>query len=86
MAKALASVGALMAALDYAVPKGTILLSMSCPMSARPSQGIPDLLAPVTSDLLLVHSEIRFVGSDGAAAAKHDSRHPPDFGVAGDVK
>ena len=24
-------------------PKGTILLSMSCPMSARPNHGIPDL-------------------------------------------
>ena len=51
-----------------------------------PQPGNPGPLAPVTSDLLFVHSEIRFVGSDGAAAAKHDSRHPPDFGVTGDVK
>jgi hypothetical protein len=25
------------------VPKGTILLLVSCPMSARPNHGIPDL-------------------------------------------
>lgn len=25
------------------VPKGTILLPVSCPMSARPNHGIPDL-------------------------------------------
>ena len=43
MAKVLASVGAPMGALDYTVPKGTILLLTSCPMSARPNQGIPDL-------------------------------------------
>ena len=27
----------------HMVPKGTILLLVSCPMSARPNHGIPDL-------------------------------------------
>src|SRR5215475_1036182 len=42
--------------------------------------------APVTGDLLFVHSEIRFVRRNVAATAKHDARHPPDFNVTGDVK
>ena len=42
--------------------------------------------APVTGDLFLVHPEVRFVRGDVAAAAEHDARHPPDLGVAGDVK
>src|SRR5260370_17064407 len=41
---------------------------------------------PITSDLLFVHSEIRFVRGDVAATAQHDARHPPDSGVTGDVK
>ncbi len=41
---------------------------------------------PVTDDLFLVHAEIGLVRSDIAAAAKHDARHAPDLGVAGDVK
>src|SRR5262249_39195694 len=43
-------------------------------------------LAPVTRDLFFIHSKIPLVRGNGAATAKHDPRHSPDLGVAGDVK
>src|ERR1700704_3902493 len=42
--------------------------------------------APVTSDLHFVHPEVRLVRADGVATAKHYARHPPNFGIAGDMK
>src|SRR6516165_2966804 len=46
----------------------------------------PGSSAPVTGDLLFVHSEIRFVWGDRAATAQHDARHPLDSSITGDVK
>src|SRR3979490_3304598 len=68
------------------VPEGHNLVVGVMPDVGASQPWDPGPSAPITRDLLFVHSEIRFVGGDGAATAQHDARHPPDSGVAGDVK
>src|SRR3954453_17043501 len=42
--------------------------------------------APVAGDLFLVHSEIRLVWGDAAAAPQPEARYAPDLGIARDLK
>src|SRR5687767_3464393 len=71
---------------SYVGPKGHDLVVGVMPDVGASQPWNPGPPAPVTGDLLFVHSEIRFVRGDGAATAKHEARHPPDFGITGDVK
>ena len=69
-----------------ACPEGNNLVADVMPNVGASQPGNPGPLAPVTGNLLFVHSEIGFVRGDVAATAKHHARHPPDFGVTGNVK
>src|SRR3954451_24852143 len=67
-------------------PEGNNLVVDVMPNVGASQPWNPGPLAPVTGDLFFVHSEIRSVRGDVAATAKHHARHPPDVGVAGNVK
>jgi hypothetical protein len=67
-------------------PEGNNLVTDVMPNVSATQPRNPGPLAPVTGNLFFVHSEIGFVRGDVTATAKHDARHPPDFGVTGDVK
>src|SRR6476661_5042285 len=67
-------------------PEGNNLVVDVMPNVSASQPWNPGPLAPVTGNLFFVHSEIRLVRSDAAAPAEHDARHPPDFGVTGNVK
>src|SRR4029077_17401919 len=69
-----------------ACPEGNNLVVGVMPDVSASQPWNPGPLAPVAGNLFFVHSEIRFVRGDAAATAKHDARHPPDFGVACNVK
>src|SRR6202035_3653651 len=56
--------------------EGDNLVVAVMPDVGAPQPWNPGPPAPVPSDLLLVHPEIRFVRGDGAATAQHDARHP----------
>jgi hypothetical protein len=69
-----------------ACPKGNNLVVGVMPNVSASQPWNPGPLTPVTGNLFFVHSEIGFVRDDAAATAKHDARHPSDFGVTGNVK
>ncbi|MGC1896040.1 MAG: hypothetical protein WA763_20485, partial [Pseudolabrys sp.] len=64
-----------------ACPEGNNLVVGVMPNVSASQPWNPGPLTPVTGNLYFVHSEIGFVRGDAAATAKHDARHPPDFGV-----
>ena len=69
-----------------ACPKGNNLVAGVMPNVGASQPWNPGPLTPVTGNFFFVHSEIGFVRGDGAATTKHDACHPPDFGVAGNMK